>query len=373
MKFYEFFAGGGMSRAGLGPNWDCVIANDFDEEKAAVYRDNWGAGELRVGDIAALKAKDFPGRADLAWGSFPCQDLSLAGDRAGLKGKRSGLYWEFSRILHELHEESRVPKIVAIENVSGLITSHAGSDIEQIFMDLVDLGYRVGALVLDAIHFVPQSRPRLFIVGAREVASPLLLQDAFSSELHPPKLREVISRIQESVNKSSVGYWQHSLPPERIGSLDVLIDDAGFDEAVGRRLWNLMTPMHQSRAANLGHPWFPQYGTVFLRTRPSNGSRVQRAEIRIDQVAGCLRTPGGGSSRQYVVTNQGDRFVGRLMNPRETARLMGLPETYVLPARLNPALHLTGDGVVVPVVSFLRDHVLEPLALSSTSAVIGRP
>jgi len=78
-SFYEFFAGGGMARAGLGGNWQCLFANDFDPKKAASYAANWGADHLHVGDVAALTTDDLPGEADLAWASFPCQDLSLAG------------------------------------------------------------------------------------------------------------------------------------------------------------------------------------------------------------------------------------------------------------------------------------------------------
>jgi len=78
-SFYEFFAGGGMARAGLGDNWDCLFANDFDEMKAAAYTANWGEGDLSVDDVANLSVKDLPVCVDLSWASFPCQDLSLAG------------------------------------------------------------------------------------------------------------------------------------------------------------------------------------------------------------------------------------------------------------------------------------------------------
>src|SRR5688572_14141636 len=100
--FYEFFAGGGMARAGLGNAWECLFANDFDDMKASVYLDNW-KHEVACVDIAKLSACDLPGTADLAWASFPCQDLSLAGDYRGL-GKqeanqhtRSGSFWPFWR------------------------------------------------------------------------------------------------------------------------------------------------------------------------------------------------------------------------------------------------------------------------------------
>jgi len=86
--YYEFFAGGGMARAGLGAGWRCLFANDFDRSKARAYADNWGAADFRLEDIHRLTAADLPGRADLAWASFPCQDLSLAGAGRGLEGAR---------------------------------------------------------------------------------------------------------------------------------------------------------------------------------------------------------------------------------------------------------------------------------------------
>jgi DNA (cytosine-5)-methyltransferase 1 len=94
-SFYEFFAGGGMARAGLGKQWECLFANDIDRKKGASYAANWGDERLKIKDVGGLTTADTPGRADLAWASFPCQDLSLAGDYVGLKGERSGTFWLF--------------------------------------------------------------------------------------------------------------------------------------------------------------------------------------------------------------------------------------------------------------------------------------
>ena len=93
--FYEFFAGGGMVRAGLGPGWSCLFANDIDPKKAASYTRNWGDTEFCLSNVSELTTVDLPGKTDLAWASFPCQDLSLAGSGAGLQGKRSGTFWPF--------------------------------------------------------------------------------------------------------------------------------------------------------------------------------------------------------------------------------------------------------------------------------------
>ena len=106
-------------------------------------------------------------------------------------------------------------------------------------------------------------------------------------------------------------------------------------------------------------------GGIYKRTRKDkNGDRAQRAEIRFDDVAGCLRTPAGGSSRQSIMIVEGDTVRTRLLSPREAARLMGLPDSYKLPENYNEAYHLAGDGVVVPVVRFLAAHILEPLLIA---------
>ena len=122
--FLEFFCGGGMARAGLGPDWRCLLANDIDPREARVYAENFGAEALSVKDVADLAARDIPGRADLAWASFPCQDLSLAGAGAGLDGRRSGAFWPLMRALGA---EGRAPRLIVLENVCGLLSARAGA------------------------------------------------------------------------------------------------------------------------------------------------------------------------------------------------------------------------------------------------------
>ena len=119
--------------------------------------------------------------------------------------------------------------------------------------------------------------------------------------------------------------------------------------------------LERARAANR-----TVVGAVYKRTRrDEHGRKVQRAEVRFDGLAGCLRTPAGGSSRQLVIVVRGDSVRSRLMSSRETARLMGLPDTYPLPANYNEAYHLTGDGVAVPVVRHLAANLLEPMLASA--------
>ena len=170
--FVEFFAGGGMARAGLGDTWRCLFANDVDQKKVATYEANWGSGDIRQADVASLTLADLPGTVvDLAWASFPCQDLSLAGGYRGLGGERdnartrSGTFWPFWKLMRGLVEAGRAPRTIVLENVYGCLTSHGGRDFAAIAAALADADYRFGAAVINASHFVPQSRPRVFFVA----------------------------------------------------------------------------------------------------------------------------------------------------------------------------------------------------------------
>ena len=117
--FYEFFAGGGMARAGLGSKWECLLGSVIDKNKANSYRENYKGGhELLVKDVGKVSISEIPGVADLIWASFPCQDLSLAGMGAGLRGARSGTFWPFWERVNSLKEAGRAPALVVLENVS---------------------------------------------------------------------------------------------------------------------------------------------------------------------------------------------------------------------------------------------------------------
>lgn len=170
-SYYEFFAGGGMARAGLGESWRCLFANDFDEMKVETYEANWGTGDIKQRDVASLSLSDLPaGLADLVWASFPCQDLSLAGSYRGLGGERdkvatrSGTFWPFWKLVRGLAQDGRAPRAIVLENVYGCLTSRNGKDFASIAFALAELDYKFGAAVIDAVHFVPQSRPRLFFM-----------------------------------------------------------------------------------------------------------------------------------------------------------------------------------------------------------------
>jgi DNA (cytosine-5)-methyltransferase 1 len=366
--FYEFFAGGGMARIGLGEGWSCAFANDFDPLKAATYRANFEDAEthLHEGDVWAVDPARLAPYADLAWASSPCQDFSLAGGRAGLAGGRSSAFFGFWRLIQALGPAA--PRLVVIENVSGLLTSHGGADFAALCQALADEGYVFGALEIDAARFVPQSRPRVFVVASRVSPAPGLTGE---SPFHTRAVREAQARLPGDLARRWV-WWRGEAPPARNADLASLLEP---DEAVGwndevrtRALLALMAPQHLARIEAARAAGERRVGAVFRRMRVENGVRVQRAEVRFDGLAGCLRTPRGGSSRQTLVVIQGGRVRSRLVSPREGARLMGLPEDYRLPHAATGALHVVGDGVAVPVVRWLAAQILEPLLAPPVAA-----
>jgi DNA (cytosine-5)-methyltransferase 1 len=364
-EFFEFFSGGGMARLGLGSEWRCTFSNDLDEAKAASYRRNFNsAPELKVGDVGALEVSELPGKPALAWASFPCQDLSLAGYGRGLAGERSGVFWSFWRLISLLKKEGRHPPLIALENVRGLITSNGGRDLTLLVQAMVDSGYRVGGLEIDASSFVPQSRPRLFLIALADTvdAPPKLTATEPNLRWHPESLRAVVESFEADL-RSKWLWWSLPQPRSRVKHFKELIEVDGpgllWDAPhVTERILQMMSPANLAKVNAAKLCSSPQVGTVYKRTRQG----VQRAEIRFDGLSGCLRTPAGGSSRQVVMVVHGDLVRTRLITARETARLMGLPESYELPSRYTDAYHLTGDGVVVPVVAWLAKHLLGPLA-----------
>lgn len=368
LTFYEFFCGGGMARAGLGPAWKCLFANDFDIKKGAVYAANWGSEVLKIADVGRLAASDLPGRAAMVWASFPCQDLSLAGMGAGLRGDRSGTFWPFWHLIKDLRRDNRAPRVIALENVCGTLTSHKGSDFAAIAEALSGAGYKIGGLVVDAADFVAQSRPRLFIIAAHsDIEIPIsLVNDGPSSRFHTSALRTAQERLPDKVRGDWV-WWSMPSAPRRTSRLADLIEDDpssvewhSADET--KRLLSMMSAINMGKVAAASRQRKLLVGTVYKRTRlDESGNKVQRAEVRFDDVAGCLRTPAGGSSRQVILVVEGPTIRSRLLSSREAARLMGLPDSYRLPANYNEAYHLTGDGVVVPVVRHIAEHVIEPL------------
>lgn len=357
-RVLEFFAGIGLARMGLeSAGFHVAWSNDYEPAKKAMYDAHFAEGSdhaFALGDIGELSAAGLPKGAALAWASSPCTDLSLAGTRAGLSGKQSGTFWHFTRLLRELGDER--PGVVVLENVVGLATSHGGDDLVAAIREFNDLGYSVDVLVIDARRFVPQSRPRLFIVGAQNPPA-----DHFEAnpELRPEWLQWIHDdptlRTHRAALPTPPAPMSHGLS-EQVEELS-LDDERWWDEQRTAAFMASLSPTQSERVEHLMHGREVTYRTAYRRTR--QGKAVW--EVRPDEVAGCLRTARGGSSKQAVVRlGRGEVHV-RWMTPREYARLMGAGDYDLSTVRTNQALFGFGDAVAVPVVSWLAENYLMPL------------
>ena len=357
----EYFAGIGLMRLGLEEGgWHTVFANDIDQKKREMYEHHFGCSPSVIpDDIHLLDVASIPSTV-LATASFPCNDLSLAGARKGLSGEHSSAFWGFIRILEEMGE--RRPPLILLENVTGFLTSNDGADFREALLAVNRLGYSVDAFIIDAARFVPQSRQRLFVVGQRTPATPHVAEtpSLLESELRPAALADFI------LWHPDVQWNLRTLPPLPTSGTQLadIIEDLSLNSSAWwstercEYLLNQMSPKHRAEADMMIHAPFRSYATVFRRVR-ATGSM---AELRTDGIAGCLRTPRGGSGRQILFTAGRGRFAVRLLTGRECARLMGADD-FRLDVPLNQALFGFGDAVCVPAVKWIADNYLTPLAI----------
>jgi DNA (cytosine-5)-methyltransferase 1 len=364
-KAIEFFAGIGLARMGLEKaGFQVTWANDYEPDKRAMYLGQFGESDghtFRLGDVGNVDVTELPTDAALAWASSPCTDLSLAGGRAGLAGAESGVFWHFVTLLERL-EDNR-PPVVVLENVTGLATSHGGDDLSAAIAAFNDLGYSVDVVALDARRFLPQSRPRMFVVGAQnppaDTAEP-------HCELRPDYLQWVYGDPKLRTHRAHLP----APPAPTMAGLTALIEDMPVTD---ERWWDTerteafvgsLSPMQHERVDELRRGKGVKYRTAYRRTRAG----VAVWEVRPDDISGCLRTARGGSSKQAVVRLGNKRLQVRWMTPLEYARLMGAGDYNLDGSRNNQALFGFGDAVAVPVVKWLGDNYLMPLLRGELAA-----
>ncbi|MEU4715263.1 DNA cytosine methyltransferase [Micromonospora purpureochromogenes] len=367
----EFFAGIGLVRTALervkGAQVQVVWANDIKQAKRDAYVANFPAAEdhFLVRDIRLVKAPELPEDIELATSSFPCIDLSLAGNRRGLVGEQSGMFWEFAKILEGM---SPRPSVVLLENVHGFATSHGGADLAAALRRLSDLKYSLDVFAVDARHFVPQSRPRMFIVGIRKDKLPgnARFDVPPVSDVRPAWVKAIHEKHRDTLSMHYV-----DLPGLPEGPQDL---DGFVEEDVSPGLWwgedrveafvKSLSDVQKVRFQALLTADTISYRTAYRRTRQG----VSVWELRKDGIAGCLRTTGGGSSRQALVRlGRGSKAV-RWMTPREYANLMGAHDYKLVAGTPNQQLFGFGDAVVVDVIEWIGNYYLLP-ALRPDDAV----
>ena len=362
----DFFAGIGLVSLALSnKGWQVAYALDHSDLKKRMYEKHFGIGHYHKNDINEVLGKDLP-KITLAHASFPCTNTSVAGDRGGIDSGESAAFWQFVRILQEMGElpQTGKPPFVLIENVQGFLTSGNGNDLRSAIKALNKLGYKTDLLLIDASNFVPQSRVRLFITGLLDAsAQDWRVTDNMlnsPSDIRPEKIKNFIK------NNDDLSWFINELPvlPKRLINLEDIIDEQAdwWPKDRADYLFNQMFERHKNEINMLMKNDAWTYGTVFRRMRVRDGIKQSTAELRLDGIAGCLRTPKGGSARQIVIRAGKGNFDARLLNALECASLMGA-EAYKLDERLslNDALFGFGDSVCVPVLEWIIENYFNPL------------
>ena len=353
LRAAEFFAGIGLVRAGLDQaGIETIWANDIEPLKRAVYASNFENEHYLLGDIRKVSGSTLP-VIDLATASFPCTDLSLAGARKGLIGTESSMLWEFLRVIEEMGDDR--PRGLLLENVLGFASSHGGADLRNAIVRLNELGYSCDVLAVDAAHFVAQSRPRLFIVALTD--PPASSKTPVNDWCRPERLFRFDTK----------GLQLHDFdlqpPPTRSSSLADYVarvprtSQHWWDEERTAKFLMSLSPLQSERVEALRSRRKLTWRTAFRRTR--HGVAVW--EVRADDIAGCLRTARGGSSKQALVEVGRGSFRVRWVQPAEYASLMGASDLELGAVTPNQALFGLGDAVCVPVIGWLANHYLVPV------------
>ena len=367
-RFAEFFAGIGLVREAIEPlGWQCVFANDIAPRKEEMYRRRFGGEHFLLGDIHDLGIGDLPPGLDLVTASFPCIDLSLAGNRAGLAGRHSGTIWPFLDIVTALCIQRTPPSAVLLENVTGFLTSRDGADLADVCRRLAAVDYDIDVLVVDARWFRPQSRPRLFVAALqRERGGPWRRPDSRPSPVRPAAVRRFEAAHPE------LPFVDLPLPAPPADAPDTLIsvledlqpDDARWwPEDRTAALVTEMAPQNRHRVDELLAGERDGVSTMYRRRR--NGRTV--GELRPDRLAGCLRTPQGGSSVQFLVDCRSGAPRIRPLTGREYARLQGA-DSFPIEVNDRQARLGFGDAVCVQAVRWLVQHAFDPARSAAQNA-----
>lgn len=360
----------GLERAGLTTAWQ-VEVDPFCNQ---LLRSKWPDVE-RHEDVREFSPD---GRAiDVISGGFPCQDVSIAGRREGLAGERSGLWFEFHRVL-----ELARPRWAIIENVPGLLSSNGGRDFAVILRGLADLGYCVAYRILDAQFFgVPQRRRRVFIVGCLGgwgSVEVLFEPDGLSGD--PPPGKETGEKVAGTLGSNSQeGFrttdldqmgsyiWQwasgggddpketaQALRAEAEHSYQVLFEFHGQDSWI-REHADVAPTLHRKMGTG-GNNTPLVSGSVSPKWRKGTGGpagdeayNLVAAPLRSRQAPNSNMPGRGGEDDQNLVVGDGVRR----LTPLECERLQGFPDGWTSEFSDSRRYRMIGNAVAVPVAEWL--------------------
>lgn len=304
----------GFKRAGMWCAWQCEI----DAVARGVLTRQFGKPIIE--DVRDVRRDNVP--VDLVCGGFPCQDLSVAGKRAGLAGERSGLWFEFRRVLDELR-----PQWVVIENVPGLLSSRQGRDFAVILRGLVELRYGVAWRVLDAQYFgVAQRRRRVFIVGS--LGDGRAAQVLFESEGmfgDPPARRKAGQGVAGTLKGGA------------------------FEPRYARNGRGAPDTIAPPLKAENGQTGKGDGAPVVAFANVSDGSSARSA---VDSAPPLTRRHGDPGS-------VAGSFGIRRLTPTECERLQGFPDGWTAGQSDSARYRQLGNAVAVPVIEWIGRRIIE--------------
>lgn len=377
MKFVSLFSGiGGFDLAFERAGMECVSVCEIDKNAQAILRRHFPKAELfddvrKVG-IATHGRKSI----DVVCGGFPCQDLSVAGKRAGLAGERSGLWFEFARIIDELE-----PSWVVIENVPGLLSSDKGRDFAVIIQWLAQRGYGVVWRVLDAQYFgVPQRRRRVFLVASLGSGrSAEVLFERESGTGNTPPSREAGKDVAFSLRAN----------PSHSGDKG----DGGINTTMVNAVINLANSganqnnVKETDIADTLDTWGTQAVSIieqnnFVSTPDMISLRANPAQPLIsfdanrdgltynEELAPTLKHGGDGDKAHnaYAKISVTQAQGIRRLTPTECERLQGFPDGWTDGQSDSARYRQLGNAVAVPVVEWIAKRIVKAEARTTLPA-----
>jgi DNA (cytosine-5)-methyltransferase 1 len=311
-KFIDLFAGiGGIRLAYQNLGGKCVFTSEWDSFSKKTYEANFG--EVPFGDITKISESEIPDH-DILLAGFPCQPFSIAGvSKKNALGRKHGfldetqgtLFFDIARIL-----KHKRPKTFMLENVKNLVSHDKGNTFKVICNTLKELNYSIHYKVLDGKYYVPQHRERIIIVG-------------FDNNFFEGKENFVFPEVKEI---------SHSFK-------NILSKNVEEKYTLSDKLWEYLqgyAKKHKEKGNGFG------YGLVDL-----NGvSRTMSARYYKDGAE--------------ILIPQKNRNPRRL-TPRESARLQGFPDDFVIPVSDNQAYKQFGNSVVSPLIQSVGKNILDEL------------
>lgn len=308
MTFIDLFAGLGGFRIALESlGAKCVYSNEWDVPAQEVYAKNFG--DTPEGDITQVDEKTIPDH-DILCAGFPCQAFSISGKQRGFEDSRGTLFFDVARIVKE-----KKPKIVFMENVKNFATHDDGRTLAVVKATMEELGYTFNAKVLNAVDYnVPQKRERIYMVCFRN--------DLNITDFEYPKPIELTKHVEDFLLK---------------------------DESLVKNLYVNRPDMYYTNKED------NEYSNKTIRLGTVNKGGQGERIYSIKGIAITLSAYGGG-----VFAKTGGYYINggaRKLHPRECARIMGYPDSYIIADSMNQAYKQFGNSVVIDVLQLIAEQI----------------